>query len=141
MSASSADTHGHDRHGHDAHGRDAGGHHDDGMPHGSRRGYWTGFLLSVVLTGIPFALVMSGIIADPRWTSGIIMACAVVQIVVHMIFFLHMNTKSESGWTFMALAFTLVVLVIVISGSLWVMYNMNANMMPAMAMEQTSGGM
>jgi cytochrome o ubiquinol oxidase subunit IV len=115
--------------------------HGDGAPHGSRKGYVIGFLLSVVLTAIPFALVMSGVIADTRWTAGIIMVAAAVQIVVHMVFFLHMNAKSESGWTFLALMFTLIIVVIVISGSLWVMYNMNANMMPQMQMETSSGGM
>ena len=135
MSAATHDTDGHG-HGH-GHGHD----HEGGAPHGSRRGYWIGFLLSVVLTAIPFALVMTGAIADTRVTAGIVMAAAAIQIVVHMVFFLHMSTKSESGWTFMALAFTLVVLVIVISGSLWVMYNMNQNMMPGMAMEMDGGGM
>lgn len=115
--------------------------HGDGAAHGSRRGYWTGFLLSVVLTAVPFALVMTGVIADPRVTAGLVMVMALVQIVVHMIYFLHMNTRSENGWTMMALIFTVVIVVIAISGSLWVMYNMNANMMPGMAMETMSGGM
>jgi cytochrome o ubiquinol oxidase subunit IV len=117
-------------HGHDGH--DHGHGHDGGAPHGSRKSYLTGFLLSVVLTAIPFALVMGGVFDDTRITAGLIMAAAVIQIVVHMIFFLHMNTKSENGWTFMALVFTLIIVVICISGSLWVMYNMNQNMMPGM---------
>ena len=116
-------------------------HGHEGAPHGSRRGYWIGFLLSVVLTAIPFGLVMSGVVADTRITAGIIMAAAAIQIVVHMVFFLHMNTKSEAGWTFMALVFTIIIVVIVIAGSLWVMYNMNVNMMPQMQMETGSGGM
>ena len=104
-----------------------------GAAHGSRRGYWTGFLLSVALTAIPFGLVMSGVIADPRVTAGLIMTAAVVQVVVHMVYFLHMNARSENGWTLMALLFTAVIVVIAIAGSLWVMYNMNVNMMPHMA--------
>ena len=60
----------------------------------------------------------------------ILQAFGVIQIFVHMIYFLHMDTKSEGGWTFMALIFTVVVLLITLSGSLWVMYNMNKNMMP-----------
>ena len=69
------------------------------------------------------------------------MALAMVQIVVHMIYFLHMNTKSEAGWTMMALIFTVIIVVIVISGSLWVMYHMNLNMMPSMQAEMSSAGM
>ncbi|QKS01792.1 cytochrome o ubiquinol oxidase subunit IV [Sphingomonas sp. CL5.1] len=109
-------------------------HHEDatGAPHGTRRGYLTGFLLSVLLTAIPFALVMSGVIADQRITAAIVAALAAVQIVVHMIYFLHMNTRSENGWSLMALIFTLVILVIVLAGTLWVMINMNHYMMPPM---------
>jgi cytochrome o ubiquinol oxidase operon protein cyoD len=108
-------------------------HHADEPAHGSRKDYVIGFLLSVLLTAIPFALVMTNAIADSRITAGIVMLCAVVQIVVHMIYFLHMNAKSESGWTLMALIFTIVLVVIVLSGSLWVMYHMNLNMMPQMS--------
>ncbi|WP_277980738.1 cytochrome o ubiquinol oxidase subunit IV [Sphingomonas phyllosphaerae] len=137
----SADTH----HGHAAdHARGHGHGHDDphgGAAHGSRKGYWIGFLLSVLLTAPAFGLVMSGVITDPRLTAGIVMALAMVQIVVHMIYFLHMNTKSEAGWTMMALIFTAIIVVIVISGSLWVMYHMNLNMMPQMQAEMSSAGM
>ena len=105
-------------------------HDHSGEAHGSRRGYLIGFGLSVILTAVPFALVMTGALADPRWTAGICMIFAVVQIVVHMIYFLHMNTRSESGWTMMALVFTAIIVLIVLAGSLWVMYHMNLNMMP-----------
>ena len=112
--------------GHDAHNHD----HAHGESHGSMRDYLIGFFLSVVLTAIPFWLVMSGTIADKQATALVIMAFAVVQIVVHMIYFLHMNTKSENGWTVMALIFTIILVVIALSGSLWVMYHLNHNMMP-----------
>ncbi|WP_238297861.1 cytochrome o ubiquinol oxidase subunit IV [Methylobacterium soli] len=98
--------------------------------HGSFRGYVTGFVLSVILTAIPFWLVMGDVLQDTLWTSIVIMALAAVQIVVHMIYFLHMNTKSEGGWTFMALAFTLTLVVITLVGSIWVMYHLDQNMMP-----------
>ena len=114
--------HGHDEHaGHDEHG---------GAAHGSRRGYVIGFVLSVLLTAPAFLLVMTGVVADPRVTAGIVTLLAAVQIVVHMVYFLHMNSKSESGWTLMALIFTAIIVLIAIAGSLWVMYNMNLNMMP-----------
>jgi cytochrome o ubiquinol oxidase operon protein cyoD len=59
-----------------------------------------------------------------------------VQMVVHMIFFLHMNRRAEGGWSIMALIFTIVIVGIALSGSLWVMYHMNANMMPTEDMSQ-----
>ncbi|TCU60739.1 cytochrome bo3 quinol oxidase subunit 4 [Novosphingobium sp. PhB57] len=110
-------------------------HHldDDHGSHGSLRDYVIGFILSVILTAIPFWLVMTGAIADKSTTALVVMAFAAVQIVVHMIYFLHMNTKAENGWTVMALIFTIVILVITLSGSLWVMYHLNHNMMPMTA--------
>lgn len=107
--------------------------HGDTHGHGSRRGYLTGFGLSVALTAIPFALVMTGVVANVTVAALIIMALAAVQIVVHMICFLHMDTRSEGGWTMMALIFTVVLIVIALSGSLWVMYHLNTNMMPMSA--------
>jgi cytochrome o ubiquinol oxidase operon protein cyoD len=111
------------------HGAAHGGHPAQGA-HGTFRGYMTGFVLSVILTAIPFWLVMGDVLDDTLMTSIVIMALAAVQIVVHMIYFLHMNTKSEGGWTFLALVFTLTLVVITLVGSIWVMYHMDQNMMP-----------
>ncbi|WP_298948470.1 cytochrome o ubiquinol oxidase subunit IV [uncultured Paracoccus sp.] len=114
----------------------ADAHHGDqgvSFPHGTRRDYVTGFVLSVILTAIPFFLVISGVIASGRLTAFLVLACAVIQIVVHMVFFLHMNLRTEAGWTMISLVFTIIVLVIAVIGTLWVMYNMDANMMPGMA--------
>jgi cytochrome o ubiquinol oxidase operon protein cyoD len=117
------------------HGHDGGhGHgHDDGHAHGTLRTYLIGFGLSVVLTAIPFWLVMTGALDSKQATAVSIMVFAVVQVVVHMVFFLHMSARSEGGWTMMALIFTLVVVGIAMSGSVWVMYHLNANMMPTAA--------
>jgi cytochrome o ubiquinol oxidase operon protein cyoD len=110
--------------------------HAAGDGHGSLRSYLTGFGLSVVLTAIPFWLVMSGVLDSRQATALTIMVFAAAQIVVHMIFFLHMSAGSENGWTMMALIFTLVIVGITLSGSLWVMYHLNVNMMPGHAMSQ-----
>jgi cytochrome o ubiquinol oxidase subunit IV len=104
--------------------------HDDGVAHSTVAGYVNGFVLSVVLTAIPFALVMSGGVVSSGVTALVILAFAAVQIVVHMVYFLHMNTRSEHGWSILALIFTTVLVVIMLSGSLWVMYHLNTNMMP-----------
>jgi cytochrome o ubiquinol oxidase operon protein cyoD len=102
------------------------------MAHGeiSLSGYLTGFILSVILTAVPFYLVMTGVLGDKKSTALVITAFAAVQIVVHMIFFLHMNTSSEGGWTMMALIFTIIMVMIAMTGSLWVMHHLNVNMMP-----------
>ena len=113
----------HSNHGHDA-------HHDDGLPHGSMRDYVTGFVLSVILTAIPFWLVMAKVIADRNTAVLVLGGFAVVQILVHMVYFLHMNGKVEGGWTLLSTIFTVVFVAIAIAGTLWVMFHMNANMMP-----------
>ena len=121
--------HGHD-HGHDDHGHDD--HHDGSAVHGSMKDYVIGFVLSVILTAIPFWLVMNNVITDSATTGYVILGFAAVQMVVHMVFFLHMNAKSEGGWNMLALIFTVIIVVITLAGSLWVMYHMNKNMMPNM---------
>ena len=103
---------------HDAHG------------HGSMRDYVIGFVLSVILTVIPFWLVMGEVLESRVWTVALIMCFGAVQIVVHMVYFLHMNRKSEGGWILMSLLFTGIIIVIALVGSLWVMHHLEANMMP-----------
>ena len=105
-------------------------HDHEEAGHGSFKGYLTGFGLSVLLTAIPFWLVMAHVVADSRVAGLLVMGIGFVQIIVHMVYFLHMNTKSEGGWTMLALIFTVVMVVITLAGSIWVMYHMNANMMP-----------
>jgi len=111
----------------------AGHHHDEeALDHDTLHitvgGYVTGFVLSVILTAIPFGLVMGKVFASSTVTTFVILALAIVQIYVHMVFFLHMTSKAEGGWTWMSLIFTIVLVVITLSGSLWVMYHLNANM-------------
>ena len=125
------------------HGNDHG-HHDDHDPaddvHVSVKGYVTGFILAVVLTVIPFWLVMGGVFTDSRTAGIVLLAIGAVQVVVHMIYFLHMNTKSEGGWNMLALLFTTVMLLIAVGGSLWVMHHMNKNMMPPMTPQEILHG-
>ena len=118
----------HDTHGHHGHGHDD--HHDDGGYHFSTKGYVVGFLLAVVLTAIPFWLVMGKVLPTPGLTAAVILGFAAVQIVVHMIYFLHMNSKIESGWSMLALIFTGALVLIMLAGSIWVMFHLNSNMMP-----------
>jgi len=60
----------------------------------------------------------------------VILAFAAVQMLVHMVYFLHLNAKVESGWSLLAAVFTVALVVIMLAGSIWVMYHMNTNMMP-----------
>jgi len=113
---------------HDVHDHDP--HVEDDL-HISLKGYMTGFVLSVILTAIPFWLVMGNVFDKPGTTAIVILPFAAVQIVVHMVYFLHLNAQSQGGWNMLALIFTVVLVVITLSGSLWVMFHLNHNMMPA----------
>jgi cytochrome o ubiquinol oxidase operon protein cyoD len=107
---------------HDQHGAD--------LPHFVRKDYVVGFLLAAVLTAIPFWLVMGQPLPSPALTAMIVMGLAAVQVVAHMVYFLHMNSRAEGGWTLLALMFTVLLVGIVLSGSIWVMYHLDHNMMP-----------
>lgn len=125
----------HDAHGHDDHAHESG-------PHSTFSGYMAGFVLSIILTAIPFWLVMTKVIADRQTAVLVLGGLAVLQILVHMVYFLHMDGKAESGWTLLSTIFTVVFVAIGISGTLWVIFHMNANMMPTHtdmpAMEQAA---
>jgi cytochrome o ubiquinol oxidase subunit IV len=113
-------------------------HHDENDPehdgvnaiHVSLKSYMTGFGLAAILTFVPFWLVMSGAFAKSGPADALILLLAGIQIVVHMVYFLHMSTKSEGGWNMLAFVFTVILVVITLSGSIWIMYHLNSNMMP-----------
>jgi len=113
-----------------AHADGGGAGHGSGAVLFTLRGYVTGFAAAVILTAIPFWLVMGRTFGSSSITAAVILAFAAVQIVVHMVYFLHMSPKSEGGWNLLALLFTVMLVVIALSGSLWVMYHLNHNMMP-----------
>lgn len=105
-------------------------HHGDEEIHVTTSGYVTGFILAVILTVIPFGLVMGNVIEN-RFTAVMVLGLfAVVQVVVHMYFFLHMNGKMQGGWTMMSTIFAVIFVAITLAGTLWVMFHMNTNMMP-----------
>lgn len=106
------------------------GHGHDEAGHGTLRDYIFGFAASVVLTVIPFWLVMADPIGNASVTALLVMQLGVLQILVHMFYFLHMNTTSQGGWIMMSAIFTAVIVVITLIGSMWVMYHLNTHMMP-----------
>ncbi|MCG2583575.1 cytochrome o ubiquinol oxidase subunit IV [Massilia sp. TS11] len=127
----------HHDHGH-GHGHEHG--HADSHDHGSFKSYIIGFVLSVILTAIPFWLVMAKVIPSSGATAAILLGFAAVQIVVHMVYFLHMNSRAEGGWNLLALLFTIMLVVIVLTGSIWVMYHLQHNMMPGMQHAPAAAG-
>ena len=101
---------------------------DTGAGHGSMRSYVIGFVLSVVLTAAAFGLVMQQALG-PTETIIAIAVLAFIQILVHLVFFLHMNTSSSQRWNVLAFGFPVMVAVILIGGTLWVLHNVGAHML------------
>ncbi len=99
-----------------------------GISRGSLKSYLTGFILSLILTAIPFSLVMSGAWSPHTILAGIFGA-GVVQILVHLHYFLHLDTSSAARWNVLALIFTFLIMVLFVGGSLWIMHNLNYRMM------------
>ena len=104
--------------------------HDDstGANRGSLKSYVTGFILSIALTIIPFALVMTSALSHSYVLFGIF-AAAAVQIAVHLHYFLHLNTSSAMRWNVLALVFALLIMTLFIGGTIWIMYHLKYRMM------------
>ena len=93
-----------------------------------QRPYIAGFVFAFVLTGIPFGLVVAGLL--PRFATLVVIAVfALVQVLVHLRYFLHLDLKSTPRENLLALAFAAVLIFIMIGGSLWIMLDLNARMM------------
>ena len=99
-----------------------------GASRGSLKSYAIGFVFSLVLTVIPFALVMSSGISHSVVLFGIFGA-AITQILVHLHYFLHLDTSSAARWNVLALLFTLLIMILFVGGTLWIMYHLNYRMM------------
>lgn len=87
-----------------------------------------GFVLSLILTAVPFALVMSGSMSRTVAMAGIASA-ALVQIAVHLKFFLHLRDSPSARWDILALIVTVLIIILFVGGSLWIMHNLNYRMM------------
>jgi cytochrome o ubiquinol oxidase subunit IV len=99
-----------------------------GVSQGSLKSYLTGFGLSLILTVIPFAMVMRGTVSAPTALAGIFSA-GFVQILVHLHYFLHLDTSSTARWNVVAMIFTLLIMALFVGGTLWIMYTLNYRMM------------
>ncbi len=100
----------------------------DAHSHGSYKEYFIGFVLSILLTIVPYNLVVSKVISA-SFTLVTVMVVAVLQLLVQVIFFLHLGSESKPKWNQLAFLFTLFVVFILVGGSMWIMYNLNYNMM------------
>lgn len=95
-----------------------------GAGQASLAGYATGFVLSVMLTALAFALVAFGLL--PRiYCIAAIFTAAAVQILVHLRCFLHLKASSGVAWNVSALLFTILIMLLFVGGSLWIMAHLH----------------
>jgi cytochrome o ubiquinol oxidase operon protein cyoD len=92
-------------------------------------GYVVGLALAVLLTATSFFIAGTNLVWRPSIPIAVIVL-AIAQMGVHLVFFLHITTGPDNTNNVMALAFGLLIVLLVISGSLWIMANLNHNMMP-----------
>lgn len=101
--------------------------HDQSHDSGAA-GYIKGFVFSLILTIIPFFFAYTGMLSRET-TIAILVVSAVVQLVVHLFYFLHMDSSEKGIFNLVSFVFTSVIVFIVIAGSIWIMWNLNHNMM------------
>ncbi len=96
--------------------------------HGSYAAYISGFVLSILLTLLAFYFVEQEIFQG--WTLAIaISILAIGQLFVQVLFFLHLGREERPRWNLISFLFMILVVLIVVIGSLWIMYNLDYNMM------------
>lgn len=86
--------------------------------------YKIGSFLSIILTIIPFFMVFK----KYNFSKYLIVLCALIQTIVHLICFLHINDKTNKNffWNECILLFSIIIIFITLTGSIYIMFNLNA---------------
>jgi cytochrome o ubiquinol oxidase operon protein cyoD len=92
-------------------------------------GYIAGLALAILLTVTSFFIAGTDLVWQPSIPVALVVL-AIAQMGVHLVFFLHITTGPDNTNNVMALAFGVLIVILVIGGSLWIMANLNHNMMP-----------
>ena len=100
--------------------------------HNTLRSYLLGFTASLFLTLVAFWLVLYAPPLEPSFLFGTLALLAVIQIIVQIYFFLHINSSPNQLWNLLPLIYTLIMVIILVGGTLWIMHNANQHMMTGM---------
>ena len=92
-------------------------------------GYLVGLGLAILLTATSFFVAGTDLVWQPSIPVALVVL-AIAQMGVHLVFFLHITTGPDNTNNVLALAFGVLIVFLVIGGSLWIMANLNHNMMP-----------
>jgi cytochrome o ubiquinol oxidase subunit IV len=93
--------------------------------------YTIGLFLAVILTATSFWAANTSLLWAPGIPLGLVVL-AIAQMGVHLVFFLHITTGPDNTNNVLALAFGVLIVTLVVGGSLWIMTNLNQNMMPGL---------
>ena len=96
-------------------------------PTASYLSYTVGLGLAIIATIASFIVAQTNLLWPPGIPVGLIVL-ALAQIGVHLVFFLHLGSGSDSTNNILALAFGVLVVFLVITGSIWIIANLNTNM-------------
>jgi cytochrome o ubiquinol oxidase subunit IV len=102
--------------------------------HGTLKSYVIGFTASIILTAASFFLVMTKLLPGQILTYTII-TLALIQAIFQVIFFLHAGQEAKPRWETLVFYFMLLVLLIVVIGSLWIIFDLNDRVMSDMKKE------
>ena len=91
--------------------------------------YTIGLTLAVILTATSFWVANTSLLWAPGIPLGLVVL-VIAQMGVHLVFFLHITTGPDNTNNVLALAFGVLIVFLVVVGSLWIMTNLNDNMMP-----------
>jgi cytochrome o ubiquinol oxidase operon protein cyoD len=105
---------------------------DENEPSGSFATYTAGLAFALALTGASFLVSQTNLLWAPGVPAGLAVL-AIAQMGVHLVFFLHIGTGPDNTNNVLALAFGVLIVTLVVSGSLWIMANLNVNMAPTSA--------
>jgi cytochrome o ubiquinol oxidase operon protein cyoD len=108
------------------HDRTPGVEHEE--PTANYLSYTAGLVLAILLTITSFVVAQTNLLWPPGISVGLIVL-AFAQIGVHLVFFLHLGSGPESTNNILALAFGMLAVFLVIAGSIWIIANLNWNMM------------
>lgn len=103
-------------------------HANSAVQHGSIQSYLVGFILAVILTIIPFAVVMNGSFSKETMILTVAFF-AILQIFVHLKYFLHLDFSKQSRSRTLSFLFTALVIVMLVGLSIWIIYSANYLMM------------
>lgn len=111
---------------------------EDYHGHGTYKTYTVGFLTCIALTLIMYFLVVGNFFSG--WTLDfVIIGLSLVQVIVQLLFFLHLGDESKPYWNLITFLFMFMVIIIVVSGSIWIIFDLDYRTMREM-MEVMSEG-